>query len=120
MSSVPDKIQQLALRHQVIAGNIANAQTPNYKPKDVFAQEVSNATKGMELKRTNAGHLSLEKGGEGSLQVLERESPMQPNPDGSFVDIEVERANLMRNANHLQGLTRAATHYLRVQQLSVN
>lgn len=119
MSLIPKAIEMGALRHQVLAGNIANAMTPNYKPKDVFVDLLNTQKRANEsLSITNAKHMN------GSVMesglIGEREVPLQPNADGSWVDVEVERSNMMNNANHLQGLTRAATYYLRVQQLSVS
>lgn len=119
MSLIPKAIEIGALRHQVLAGNIANAMTPNYRPKDVFIDLLDTQKRANgSLSITNAKHMNA--GAMQSGQIGERELPLQPNADGSLVDVEVERAQMMNNANHLQGLTRAATYYLRVQQLSVS
>lgn len=119
-SLVPVMIEHAAQRHGVLAGNIANALTPNYKPKDVFLDQVQMQKRANEmLSTTHNRHMQIQDGGQGGL-IKEREAPLQPNADGSWVDTEVERAKMMQNANYMQGLTRAATYYLRVQQLSVS
>lgn len=48
----------LSIRQQVVAGNIANANTPEFKAKDVtpFSAVLSNAS--MTMARTNPAHLS--------------------------------------------------------------
>lgn len=48
----------LSIRQQVVAGNIANANTPEFKAKDVtpFSAVLNNA--GISMARTNAAHLS--------------------------------------------------------------
>lgn len=120
-SLVPFMIEHAAHRHTVLAGNIANAMTPNYKPKDVFIDQVEMAKRASEaLSVTHKRHMQLDgTSGEGGL-IKDRDAPLQPNADGSWIDVEVERALMMQNANYMQGLTRAATYYLRVQQLSVS
>ena len=49
-------------RHKLIAANIANIDTPGYKPKDiVFKKELDGVMcgeKGVTMNKTNAGHVS--------------------------------------------------------------
>jgi flagellar basal-body rod protein FlgB len=48
----------LSIRQEVVAGNIANANTPQFKAKDVTPfSAVLNST-GTQMARTHAGHLS--------------------------------------------------------------
>ena len=50
----------LAARQATVASNIANANTPGYKAKDVAAfSDVMNTTR-LSLVSTNAGHLQLD------------------------------------------------------------
>ena len=63
-SSISNKLfEQLNFRGErqnVIASNIANINTPNYKTKElVFQDELDNATNNtLKLKQTNSRHLS--------------------------------------------------------------
>jgi flagellar basal-body rod protein FlgB len=62
----------LSVRQQVVAGNIANANTPQFHAKDVtpFQDMLDNQTVGMA--RTNPAHLSgSEMGGTGDIDVKE-------------------------------------------------
>jgi flagellar basal-body rod protein FlgB len=65
-------------RQKILASNIANVDTPNYKAKDVDFQE--------ELKRAS----EIENN---SYRVIEAPTTM-PNRDGNTVNIEVEMAKL--------------------------
>jgi flagellar basal-body rod protein FlgB len=102
-------------RHETIAGNIANAQTPGYAPKDVsasgaFGQKLALAT-------TNYGHLATRDSGAG-FSVVDRPGEQEmASLDGNRVDLEKERALLASNALDLQAQMRFATHYLRQQQI---
>ncbi len=67
-----------AYRQKILASNIANADTPNYKAKDIDFQS--------ELKK------ALESG-QVSHSIMEASTTM-PNRDGNTVNIEVEMTKL--------------------------
>lgn len=97
-----------AQRQQLLASNIANADTPNYKARDVdFAKALQGAlTKNgtaapAALVKTSAAHMSpaggTEKIGPGGAPLLYR-SAAQGNIDGNTVDMDVERNQFTDNA----------------------
>lgn len=94
-------------RQEVLAANLANADTPNFKARDVdFAAALKGAVSGgLELARTSPRHLSAA-GGSGALAdgALKYRQPVQPSLDGNTVDADVERAHFSENALHLQFL----------------
>jgi flagellar basal-body rod protein FlgB len=97
-------------RHQVLASNIANADTPNYKARDFnFTTAMQNALSGraqaggIALATTSAGHIS---GGSGSgAAQLQFRKETQSAVDGNTVDMDVERAQITDNAMQYQILT---------------
>jgi flagellar basal-body rod protein FlgB len=99
-----------AQRQQILAGNIANADTPNYKARDFdFSTALKEAVAGrssgsLALDTTAPGHLS------GTLAAsparLMYRTPAQPSADGNTVDMDVERAQFSENAVQYEaGLT---------------
>ena len=49
----------LSVRQEVVAGNIANANTPKFKSKDVTPFDaVLDQTQHMQMARTNPGHMA--------------------------------------------------------------
>ncbi|MGB9791398.1 MAG: flagellar basal body rod protein FlgB [Thermacetogeniaceae bacterium] len=79
------------LRQQVIANNIANVDTPQYKRWDViFNQEVTK-TFDISLKRTNSRHLAGSTRGASKLMVVQPNNTSVRN-DGNNVDLEYEMA----------------------------
>ena len=97
--------QALALRaqrQQILAGNIANADTPNYKARDFdFSTALKEAVAGrssgdLTLTTTDAGHLSGS-AQDGAARLLYR-SPVQPSADGNTVDMDIERGQFSENA----------------------
>lgn len=99
-----------AQRHQVLASNIANADTPNYKARDFdFSTAMDSAMAGrldggaLRMSVTAQGHLpGSGDTGAASLQ-FRRES--QSAVDGNTVDMDVERAQIADNAIQYQILT---------------
>ena len=96
--------QVMALRSQrleLIAGNLANQDTPGYKARDIdFVAALQHSTAGA-LQRTHPRHLgtgglSGEAGG-GDVEVLYR-VPTQPSMDGNTVEAQREHAEFMDNA----------------------
>jgi flagellar basal-body rod protein FlgB len=93
-----------AFRQQLLASNIANADTPGYKARDIdFAAALSAATSGsavsaVPLRTTSDRHLGGVAGDE-PAPVLYR-SAQQPSIDGNTVDMDVERNRFAENAVH--------------------
>jgi len=95
-------------RHQVLASNIANADTPHYKARDFsFESAMSNVMAGkpaggVSLARTSSGHQGG--GGSGGPSLMYRGN-VQAAADGNTVDMDVERSNIAENALQYQILT---------------
>lgn len=88
-------------RNELIANNLANADTPNYKARDIDFHAVLNSESvplsSTALKTTDANHLG---GGGGvvSMPDLLYRIPSQPSLDGNTVDIQKEQAAFGENA----------------------
>ena len=95
-------------RGELIANNLANADTPGYKARDLdFRQAMARAAgeqgTGVQLSTTNAGHI----GGATSASAethpdLKYRIPLAPALDGNTVDTQVEQANFAENAVRYQ------------------
>ena len=91
-----------AHRQQVLAGNIANADTPNYKARDFdFSAALKEVVAGrnggnLPLLTTAVGHLSG--GTEAGPARLMYRTPVQASVDGNTVEMDVERAQFSENA----------------------
>ncbi|MGR4877511.1 flagellar basal body rod protein FlgB [Pseudoxanthomonas sp. LARHCG66] len=83
-------------RMQLIASNLSNADTPNYKAKDLNFQAAleSAAAKASPLLTTSEQHLTLLNA---TPRIFER-AGVQPSLDGNTVDADTERAAYGRAA----------------------
>lgn len=95
-------------RAEVLAGNLANVDTPNYKARDIDfklalqrsmqKERASNLT--MTHENHSNGRNSFSSLGSG-MELLYR-SPMQPSVDGNTVDSQIEKAQFASNAMQYQ------------------
>ena len=97
-------------RHQVLASNIANADTPGFKARDFeFGSAMQNAMQGrssaggVSMALTAAGH---QRGnGASGPAALQYRTETQSAVDGNTVDMDVERSQITDNALQYQILT---------------
>ena len=99
-----------AQRHQILASNIANADTPNYKARDFdFSSAMQQALGGragefdLNLARTAIGHLTGNGGG--TAAHLQYRTETQSAVDGNTVNMDVEHNQIADNAIQYQILT---------------
>ncbi len=88
-----------AQRNEVLSSNIANADTPNYKARDVdFADALKNASTGqLSMKKTRELHQEAWGTTRDGGRMMYR-LPMQPSLDGNTVEADVEQAAFAENA----------------------
>lgn len=114
MSKLDDllRFQETALsmraqRQQLLASNIANADTPNYKARDIdfnkalqgaIARSTGGTAAPGELVKTAANHMApkaLPTLGGARIQYV---TPQQANIDGNTVDMDMQQNQFMDNA----------------------
>lgn len=96
-----------AKRQEILAANLANADTPNYKARDIdFASALRSAVASgaLTLTKTSSGHLDGRAGNGAAMADLLYRSPLQPSLDGNTVDPDIERAQFADNAMQYQFL----------------
>lgn len=88
-------------RQQVLASNIANADTPGYIARDFdFSSALKNAS-GMNSagpQKTNAQHMGLGGSRDARDPAMAYAVQTQPSEDGNSVDLDRERANFLDNS----------------------
>ncbi len=95
-------------RAEILANNIANADTPGFKARDIdfyalLKQEKQGMSSGDALKMatTNGKHLPVNTDMGGNPALLYR-NPSQPSIDGNTVDSQTEKAEFMKNTLQYQ------------------
>jgi flagellar basal-body rod protein FlgB len=111
-----------AWRSEVLASNIANADTPHYKARDFrFAEALRGAVgarEPLQLARTSVRHLS---GGVGAapLAALLYRVPVQASIDGNTVELDTELAQFADNALGTQADLTFLNSKLRLLQTAI-
>jgi len=100
--------QALRLRSEranILSSNLANADTPNYKARDIDFRAEMQARMGRAdfamMKQTSARHIQLSTSGDAGYSKLYR-TPGQPSIDGNTVEEHVEHAEFMKNSLEFQ------------------
>ncbi len=89
-------------RIELLAANIANADTPNYLARDIdFKGAMAEQARSVGMQRTAANHIDPARVGGGPATVLYR-IPDQPAQDGNTVDAQKEKAAVAETALRYQ------------------
>ena len=96
-----------AMRQDMIASNIANADTPFYRPKDIRFEEklleekrklFGDDSHKLELAKTSSKHLGgVNESTASKAKVFFRDGHMARN-DGNSVDLDVETSEMAKNS----------------------
>ena len=110
-------------RQQVIASNIANADTPGYVARDFdFTAALQKAASGGASAAmptlTDAGHMRLGSRG-GSTASLAYTVQTQPSQDGNSVDLDRERANFVDNSIRYESTLRFINGHVKTMLSSI-
>jgi flagellar basal-body rod protein FlgB len=93
-----------AARSAVLAGNVANADTPHYKARDFdfqAAMRAASTSQTLRMARTAPTHLDP-RSAAGDAPRLQYRVPAQPSIDGNTVELDQEVARFSDNAMRYQ------------------
>ncbi|MBR1886537.1 MAG: flagellar basal body rod protein FlgB [Schwartzia sp.] len=100
------------LRHEVIADNLANVNTPNFKRSEVVFEELlakeiygDDDNGKLQMVRTHDKHLPFKKFGRARAYV-ERDDSTSMRVDNNNVDVDMEMASLAKNQLYYNALAR--------------
>lgn len=122
-------VQEMALgvrayRQQLIASNIANADTPGYKAVDIDVAEAMRIARSASqvppttLATTGSGHISAAAVSAQPPYPLKYQVPSQDSADGNTVDMDVERTKFSDNSIMYQfSVDRVSGHFKMLMEL---
>lgn len=85
------------MRAKVIANNMANINTKDYKKFSVvFEENLEKDNSSFELKKTNSKHISGDNSIDGNISI-EQEKGTSMRNDGNNVDLDIEKVNQAAN-----------------------
>ncbi len=102
-----------ALRQDVLANNIANVETPNYKRKDVVFEDILNdhlSHYNFEMSTTDDKHFAI---GMSNGYVVSAPSSTQMRLDGNNVNPDFEMAELAKNQIKYNAMVNAVSSQIK-------
>ena len=115
-----------AQRSELLASNVANADTPNYKARDFdFTQALASALGGhrssggaLQVDRTSPAHLAGVGSGASDADVKYR-IPVQSSIDGNTVELDTELGQFTDNAVRFQADLTFVSSQIRLLQIAI-
>jgi flagellar basal-body rod protein FlgB len=109
-------------RSETIASNIANADTPNYKARDIdfrdALQKASGESSSLQLAAPSEGQ--IDSSTTTSTDDLKYRVPTQPSMDGNTVDAQAEQSAFASNMVHYQASLSFINSSIQTLRLAIN
>ncbi len=119
LSMLRERMQWQQARQQVLAENVANADTPDYQAKDLAPLDFSRALEAsLPLERTSPDHIAAVSD-TGSQFASGGEGPYDIRPRGNAVSHEEEMMKVAGNQMDYEAAAELYTHSLNLIKLAV-
>jgi len=89
-------------RMEVLSSNIANADTPNFKARDIDFRQVMKTVRTDALTTTQPQHYELEGGVPPDQAALKYRIPFNTSFDGNTVELSMEQAKFCKATGDFQ------------------
>jgi flagellar basal-body rod protein FlgB len=117
-----DALKVSSQRMELLANNLANADTPNFKARDLDFREAlaaaSSPNSSAQLNTTQPNHISAD-ADSASAANLKYRVPLAPSLDGNTVDVQLEQAAFADNAVRFQATLTFLTTRLRTLMTAI-
>jgi flagellar basal-body rod protein FlgB len=119
LAMLRERMQWQQARQQVLAQNVANADTPDYRARDLVPLDFSHALSAasVPLDRTNPNHIAAVS--DGSQFATDHSAGYETRPRGNSVSHEDEMMNVATNQMDYEAATELYTHSLELIKLAV-
>ena len=121
--AISRKMAWLGQRQSVLAQNIANADTPDYVPKDLknsaFARKLEARQAAMAMVATHASHLSGGSGPSGPARADEQKRTYEVAPSGNAVVIEEQMIKVGETQMNYQMLSNLYRRHMNMMRAAL-
>ena len=109
-------------RQQVLADNVANADTPKFRPRDLMPPDITRPTLAssapLGMTQTEGGHLAG-LSGNNSMQFRANSGGYEVRPSGNAVDLEDEMLKVAANQMDYRAATTLYTRSLNLLKIAL-
>ncbi|MFV2034958.1 MAG: FlgB family protein [Halocynthiibacter sp.] len=90
-------------RLSVIANNVAQADTPGYRSKDIppFAETYQSQSQSTQMRATRPGHLAAAAAGASEIRLIDAGDENSPNGNSVSLETEMMKASEVRYQHEL-------------------
>lgn len=103
---ISQRLGWLTERQRVLSENVANADTPDYKPRDLkelkFEQMLRGASHSLPVARTDGGHFAPNMQRGLGPNDISRDKPLETTLSGNAVTLDVEMMKISQTAHDHQ------------------
>ena len=120
-SMLRTRLEWAQTRQRVLAENVANSDTPNFRPRDLAPPKLDGSSAGptpVRLATTESGHIPGI-GGAGETFRAERRGAYDMSPAGNAVNIEDEMMKVAANQMDYQAVTALYTRSLNLLKTAI-
>ena len=124
LSALRTKMQWHQERQRVLAENIANASTPNFRPRDLVAPKfdqgggITGSMGALPMLRTSAAHIAPTGGGEDSFDQ-NKKAGFETRPAGNAVNLEDEMLKVSANQMDYAAVTQLYSKSLALIKIAI-
>jgi flagellar basal-body rod protein FlgB len=124
LSVLRTKMQWHQQRQSVLSENVANSDTPNFKPRDLVAPKfdksggVTGSMGTLAMLRTSAAHIAPP-GGSGASFDQNKKAGFETRPAGNSVNLEDEMLKVSANQMDYAAVTQLYTKSLSLIKLAI-
>ena len=124
LAALRTKMQWHQERQRVLAENVANSDTPNFKPRDLVDPKIdvsgANASGGgtLAMMKTSTGHIAALQGG-GQTFDQDRKVGFETRPTGNAVNLEDEMLKVSSNQMDYAAVTSLYSSRLHLLKVAI-
>jgi flagellar basal-body rod protein FlgB len=109
-------------RHNVLSSNVANGETPGFRPQELLREPEKSALTTLPLEVTSGGHVggTSEQSPERRDYEVREDRTAQPGANGNSVSLEHEMAKLAANDIRFEGAVKIVSHQLGMLRYAAN
>jgi flagellar basal-body rod protein FlgB len=106
-------------RHNVLASNLANAETPGFRPLELLREIDKNGT-AVPMSVSNEGHFATNGAGTAEQYVSREDQTAAPGANGNAVGLEHEMSKLAANDIRFEGAVKIVAQQLAMLRYAAN
>jgi flagellar basal-body rod protein FlgB len=107
-------------RHNVLASNLANAETPGFKPLELLRDLDKSGVSAAPLTVTNEGHVAINGAGTAEEYLTREDQTAAPGANGNAVSLEHEMSKLAANDIRFEGAVKIVAQQLAMLRYAAN